>query len=152
MKLAIRLALLMSFSLVLGCSNAPPLFLGGTWVFTITPNNSPSAAVQATAVLTQLRNSIFGPVTFVDSSSSCSAGMMSGTINGDNLSLQLTQSQSTLKLTGAVTGGFPVTYSASGKYSATTGGCLQSSSAGTWSGFLSANTASSSAASTSGMQ
>jgi hypothetical protein len=150
MKLAIRLALLLCLGLLLGCSSTPPLFLGGNWVFTITPSNSSSGAFQATAELTQLRNSIFGPVTFTGNGSSCSApAMISGTVNGDQLSVQLTQSQSTLKLTGVVAGGPPVAYNASGKYTATTGDCLQSGGAGTWSGFLSAK---SSDSSTSAMQ
>jgi len=151
MKVAIRLAFLVFFAFQLGCSSSPPLFLGGTWVFTITPSGSSSQAFQATAVLTQLGSSIFGPVTFSGGSSSCSApATMSGTVNGDNLSVQLTQLQSTLKLTGSVSGGPPVTYSASGKYTATSGGCLQDGSAGTWSGFLSANNVSTSASVTSG--
>jgi hypothetical protein len=128
----------MYFGLLLGCSSAPPLFLGGNWVFTITPSNSPSGAFQATGVLTQLNSSIFGTVTISGNSTSCNApAMISGTVNGDQLSVQLTQSKSTLTLTGTVAGGPPVAYNASGKYTATTGDCLPSGGAGTWSGFLS---------------
>jgi hypothetical protein len=143
MKLAIGTALCLILGFLSGCSSSPPLFLQGTWVFTITPSNSSTGAIQATAVLTQLGSSLFGPVTFGASSSSCDTqAQMSGTVNGANLSVELTQSQSTLKLTGTVTGGLPVTYSASGKYTGTTGGCLQNGEAGTWTGFLAANSTS----------
>jgi hypothetical protein len=142
MKVAIWTALCLYLGFLSGCSSSPPLFLQGTWEFTIMPSNS-SGSIQATAVLTQLGSSVFGPVTFGGNSSSCDTqAQMSGTVNGDNLSVQLTQSQSTLDLTGTVTGGLPVTYSASGKYTGTTGGCLQNGEAGTWTGFLAANSTS----------
>jgi|SRR5579862_16457 len=146
MKVTIRLAVLMSFGFLLGCSSSPPLFLGGNWVFTITPSNSAAAAFQATGVLTQLGNSLFGPVTLRPTSSTCNApAMVSGTINGNQLSVQLSQSQSTLNLSGEVTGGPPVAYSVSGKYTATTGACLQDGGTGTWSGVTSGNNASTAA-------
>lgn len=144
MKSIPRIALFLFLAFLGGCSSTPPLFLGGTWAFTIIPSDSSSAVIQATVEFTQLGNSIFGPVTFSGNGTSCGTqAMMSGTVNGDALSLQLTQSQSTLTFQGMATGGPPLTYYASGKYTATTGNCLQNGGTGTWSAFLEANNASS---------
>lgn len=144
MKSKVCIALVVVLGFLNGCSSAPPLALAGTWVFTLTPSDASSGVIQATVPLTQFGNSIFGPVTLTGNGTSCgTTAMMSGTVNGDALSLQLTQSQSTLSLTGTATGGPPLTYNASGKYTATTGQCLQNGGAGTWSAFLAANSTSS---------
>jgi hypothetical protein len=134
---------LVFLGLVNGCGSTPQ-YLAGTWQFTFTPGSSSAQSIQATAVLTQLGNSIFGPVTLAGNDISCGTqAMMSGNVNGYNMILALKQSQSTLTFTGTATGGFPSTYTASGKYSASTGQCLQNGGSGTWSGYLEAANASS---------
>jgi len=143
MKSGICISLLLLVVFLSGCGSTQPLFLGGTWVFTITPSGSTSEVIQGSATLTQLGNSIFGPVTFSGSGTSCGTqGMMSGTVNGNAVSLHLTQSQNTLSLTGLVTGGPPLTYNALGKYTASMGQCLQNGGTGAWSAFLTPNNAS----------
>jgi len=145
MKIFLRIALVVLLGLLNGCGNSPVLPpLTGTWSFTLTPTGSPSDVIQATVALTQLGNSVFGPVTLTGNGAACgTTAMMSGTVNGVALSLQLTQSQSTLKFTGKATGGYPLTTYASGKYTASSGPCLQNGGTGTWSAFLEANGSSS---------
>jgi hypothetical protein len=143
MKNVLRRTFLILLCLLAGCGSTP-LFLAGTWVFKISPTNSSSgAAIQLTVPLTQFNSSIFGTATLSGNGTSCgTVAMMSGTVSGSKLSLQLTQSENTLNLTGTATGGYPLTYTASGKYTATTGSCLQNGGGGTWTGFLEANNAS----------
>ena len=144
MKIIVRIALLVVLGLLNGCGSAPSLPMNGTWLFTLTPTGSPADVIQATVALTQLNNSVFGPVTLTGNGAACgTTAMMSGTVNGPVLSLQLTQSQSKLSFTGKTTGGSPTTTYASGKYSATSGQCLQNGGTGTWSAFLEANGSSS---------
>ena len=145
MKSIVRIALVVVLGLLNGCGSAPVLPpLTGTWAFTLTPTGSPSDVIQATVALTQLGNSVFGPVTLTGNGAACGAtAMMSGTVNGVALSLQLTQSQSTLTITGKATGGYPLTSYASGKYTASSGPCLQNGGTGTWSAFLESNNSSS---------
>jgi len=145
MKSIVRIALVVVLGLLNGCGSAPPLPpMTGTWAFTLTPTGSPSEVIQATVALTQLGDSVFGPVTLTGNGAACGTNaMMSGTVNGVALSLQLTQSQSTLSFTGKATGGYPLTSYASGKYTATSGQCLQNGGTGTWSAFLESSNSSS---------
>jgi hypothetical protein len=144
MKSIVRIALVVALCFLNGCGyGAAPLpTLTGTWVFTLTPANSPDV-IQATASLTQLwNNEVFGQVTLTGSGTSCGAiAEMSGSVNGDALSLELTQSPGTITLKGTATAA--VTVNASGTYTATTGRCLQNGGAGTWTAFLSGDNSSS---------
>jgi hypothetical protein len=141
MKSVVRIALVLALGFLSGCSSGiPPLpAMNGTWIFTFTPANAPTDVIQATAILTQNRyNAVFGPVTLSGSGTSCgTVAVMSGTIAGDNLSLQLTQSPGTLNLRG--TANLQLNFHASGAYTATTGECLQNGGAGTWTAFLTSN-------------
>lgn len=103
----------------------------GTWVFTMTPTDFSTDMIQATVPLTQAGNSVDGQVTLTPGAgTSCgTGGVMSGMATGNALSLQLTQSQSSLTLTGAANMGFT---SASGTYTATAGQCLQNGGTGSW--------------------
>jgi hypothetical protein len=139
LKKIAAIALVAVLSLSSGCGgNATPnanntssASMTGSWAFTMTPTDFPSDVTQAMAALEQTGNSVDGPVTLGGSYSGCgTAGVMSGTATGDALSLQLTQSQSTLTFTGAANAVFA---SASGTYAATTGQCLQNGGTGTWS-------------------
>jgi hypothetical protein len=137
------IGLLVVLSCLIGCGSTP-LPLNGTWLFTLTPTDSSAGAIQATVALTEIGNSVFGPVTLTGNGSACgTAAMMSGTISGNALSLQMTQSQTTLNFTGKTSGGAPLTTYASGKYTATAGACIQNGGTGTWSAFLESNNSSS---------
>ncbi|MGA8154293.1 MAG: hypothetical protein WB952_25330 [Terriglobales bacterium] len=134
MKTLVRTALILVFGFVTGCNPSPNPALSGTWAFTLTPIDSPSEPIQATAVLTQLGDNVTGQVTLTGSNSSCgSTATMTGTVKGNALALQLTQSQSALSFTGQANVAFT---SASGTYSATTGTCLQNVGPGNWSAVL----------------
>jgi hypothetical protein len=120
--------------LLAGCGNSfPPPQLNGTWEFTLTPSSS-STVIQFSATLTQVNNSLSG------SAASCSAdAIVSGTVSGSALNLELTQYGDALDLQGTTTGGAPTTTSASGKYGATTGPCIQNGGSGTWKAVLEPN-------------
>ncbi len=137
MKTIAAIALIAVLSPLNGCGDATPNTnntaspsMTGSWAFTMTPTDFPTDVIQATAALTQTGNSVDGPVTLGGNYSGCgTAAVMSGTVTGDALSLQLTQSQSTLTFTGAANAALT---SASGTYTATAGECLQSGGTGTW--------------------
>jgi len=144
MKSVARTALVVALLFLNGCGNSivPPQ-LNGTWAFTLKPSGS-SNVIQVTAALTQVDNSISGPATLIGSAASCSSeATMSGTVSGNALNLDLTQYGDTLNFQGTTTGGPPVTTSASGKYAATSGPCIQNGGTGTWSAVLEPNNSSS---------
>jgi hypothetical protein len=60
MKSIVRIALVLALGFLNGCgSGETPLpSLTGTWVFTLTPANSPSDVIQATTALTQFNNNL----------------------------------------------------------------------------------------------
>jgi hypothetical protein len=136
MKNVVRIALLAALLFLNGCgtqSALPPIT--GNWVFTLTPANSSSGVIQATAALTQLRNTVLGQVTLTGNGAACgTTAIISGTINNNALSLQITQLQSTITLKGSAT--TSLTLNATGAYTASTGRCLQNGGTGTWSAFL----------------
>lgn len=139
MKSIVRIALVAVLGFLNGCGQGTTLTsLSGTWVFTLKPADSPSDLIQATVGLSQIGNELSGQVTLTGNGTSCGTqAAMSGFVNGNALSLRLTQSQSTLTLTGTATTG--VTINASGAYTATAGQCLQNGGKGTWSGSLQTN-------------
>jgi hypothetical protein len=143
MKSILRFALVVALGLLNGCGSGqsplPPLT--GKWIFTMTPANSPSNVIQASGTLTQLQNNVLlGQVTLQGSGTSCGTlAQMTGTINGNALVLQLTQSPGALSLKGTAT--TSLTVNASGTYTATSGECLQNGGTGTWTAFLSASSA-----------
>lgn len=139
MKSIVRFALLLTLGFLNGCGSGqtPLSSLTGTWVFTMTPANAPSNVIQATAALTQLKNNVLlGQVTLKGSGTSCGTqAQMTGSLSGNSLTLQLTQSPSELILKGTATTALTVT--ASGAYTASSGQCLQDGGTGTWTAFLS---------------
>lgn len=143
MKSIAGFALVLALGFLSGCGSgqSPLPSLTGTWVFTLTPANSPSNVIQATAALTQLKNNVLlGQVTLKGSGTSCGTmAEMTGTLSGSSLTLQLTQSPSELILRGTAT--TALTVNASGAYTATTGQCLQDGGTGTWTAFLSSSSA-----------
>ncbi len=148
MKSFVRIALVVALGFLNGCgsgtSSLPPLT--GTWLFTLTPAASPSEVIQALGTLRQVNsnsNEVSGQVTLTGSGTACGTmAEMSGILNGSNLTLRLTQSQSTISLTGTANTTVLSGINASGKYTATAGPCLQNGGTGTWSAGLESNTSS----------
>jgi hypothetical protein len=123
-----------------GSGTSPLPTLTGKWVFTMTPANSPSDVIQASGALTQLPNNVLlGQVTLQGGTSCGTLAQMTGTVNGNTLVLQLTQSPGKLSLKGTAT--TSLTVNASGTYTATSGQCLQNGGSGTWTAFLSSSSA-----------
>jgi hypothetical protein len=131
MKNVARITLVLALSFLSGCNPSPNPAMTGTWLFALTSSGSPSEVIQATANLTQLGNTIIGQVTLSGNGASCgTTASMSGTVKGNNLTLQLVQLQSTIEFTGTANLAFT---SASGTYTATAGPCLQDGGGGSWS-------------------
>jgi len=127
-------ALTTALTFLSGCNPSPNPAMTGTWLFALTSSGSPSEAIQATANLTQLGNTITGQVTLSGNGASCGAtASMSGTVKGNNVTLELIQLQSTIEFTGTANLAFT---SASGTYTATAGPCLQNGGGGSWSASL----------------
>jgi hypothetical protein len=143
MKSIVRFSLVLALGFLNGCGSGQSALpsLTGTWVFTLKPSNSASNVIQATAALTQLNNNILlGQVTLNGSGASCGTrAEMTGSLSGNNLTLQLTQSPAELILKGTAT--TALTVNASGAYTASTGQCLQDGGTGTWTAFLSSSSA-----------
>lgn len=141
MKDILRIVLIVALGFLNGCGTTTNNTMTGTWTFTLTPTVPPSQAIQVTADLTQINNSFFGPVTLTGDAAACGTmAQMSGTVNGNALSLQITQAQTTITLTGKTNSTLS---SSSGTYTATSGQCILSGGTGTWSGFLQAHNSSS---------
>jgi hypothetical protein len=129
--LRITLPLLLAF--VIGCSSSGPE-MSGTWMFTLIPTGAVSPAIQATASLTQTGSQVGGPASLSGTGISCGTeASFSGTVKGNILTLQLTQLQSAINLTGTANQAFT---SALGTYTATAGSCLLNGGTGTWSATL----------------
>jgi hypothetical protein len=143
MKSIVRFALVVAVGFLNGCGSgqSPLPSLTGKWVFTLTPANPPSNVIQASGALTQLQNNVLlGQVTLQGSGTSCGTlAQMTGSVNGNAILLQLTQSPSALSLKGTAT--TSLTVNASGTYTATSGQCLQNGGNGTWTAFLSSSSA-----------
>jgi hypothetical protein len=141
MKDILRIVLVVALGLLNGCGTSLNNTMTGTWTFTLTPAASSAQAIQITADLTQINNSVFGQVMLTGNATSCgNMANMSGVVNGNALSLQLTQAQSTLSFTGKTNSTLS---SSSGTYTATAGQCIQNGGTGTWSAFLQAHNSSS---------
>jgi hypothetical protein len=101
---------------------------------TLTPTGSALVALEATANLTQSGDQITGNVSVTGDAPSCGTqALMSGTVKGNTLTLELTQSQSAIDFIGTANLAFT---SASGTYTATSGSCLLNGGTGSWSAAL----------------
>ena len=106
----------------------------GTWLLALIPNDNPTSAFQLTANLTQVGNQITGTVSLTGDAAACGgSASMSGTLSGNTLTLQLTQTESTIDFTGTANLAFTA---ASGTYTAAAGSCLQNGGFGSWSAAL----------------
>lgn len=127
------LAALLLIILIDGCQLPNSTAMGGTWLFTIRSNGS--GIILVTANLTQNGSQITGQLTLSSTSDSCgTAADLTGSIQGNNLTLVIVQLQSKLLLVGTVNSAFT---NASGTYNASgNGACFQDGDLGTWSAFF----------------
>ncbi|HXY16483.1 MAG TPA: hypothetical protein VEI26_18475 [Terriglobales bacterium] len=133
-RIAAGLLLTVAIGFLGGCGTSSNPAMTGTWLFVLTPTGSATSAIQATANLTQVGNNVTGQVSLSSTAGSCGTdASMSGTVKGNALTLQLTQLQSAINLTGAANQAFT---SASGTYTAEAGSCLLSGGTGSWSATL----------------
>jgi hypothetical protein len=129
-----RITLLAGLALLNGCGTSSNPAMTGTWLFVFTPTGSSTSAIQATANLTQVGTNVSGQVNLSGGAANCGTeASMSGTVKGNSLTLQLTQLQSSINLTGSANQAFT---SASGDYTAVAGSCLLNSGTGSWSAAL----------------
>jgi len=127
----ITAALILSF---LGGCNIHNAALTGTWFFKLT--TSGSDVILATANLTQNGNAITGQALLSGNGVGCgvaTAMMVSGTVQGENLTLQFTQEQNIVTFTG--TANLTFTF-LTGTYFETAGSCLPNGGVGSWSATL----------------
>lgn len=120
------LALALMLSFLTSCGTGSSGTLSGSWVFNLATSDS---FVQATANLNESGNQITGQGT-VNQSSCGTSGTVSGNVQGEALTLQLTEANLGLALTGTANQAFT---SASGTYEVTGGSCLPAGETGTWS-------------------
>jgi len=126
--------LTLALSFLAGCGNSSNPAMSGSWLFQFTPLDSSSFALQFTANLTQEGSQITGQVSLTGSAASCgTAGSISGTIMGNNLTLQFNQLDSSINLTGTVN---PEFTAASGSYTGASGSCLLNGGIGSWAAAL----------------
>jgi hypothetical protein len=144
MKKVVWMLWVVGVLLLNGCGNSTtPPQLNGNWAFTLKPSGT-SNVIQFTATLTQVNNSLYGPVTLAGNAASCNEqAQISGSVSGNALNLEVTQYSNALDLQGTTTGGAPTTTAASGKYAASSGPCIQNGGSGTWSAVLEPNDSSS---------
>lgn len=129
----LRITIPLLLALALGCSSSNPE-MTGTWMFALTPTGASSTAIQATANLTQTGSQVGGPASLSGTGISCGTeASFSGTVKGNTLTLQITQVQSAINLTGTANQAFT---SASGTYTASSGSCLLNGGTGSWSATL----------------
>jgi hypothetical protein len=126
--------LLVALSLLSGCGTSNNPAMTGTWLFVFTPTGSSTAAIQATANLTQVGTNVTGQVSVSGGAASCgSDASISGYARGNSLTFQITQIESTINLTGTANQAFT---SAQGSYTADSGSCLLNGETGSWSAAL----------------
>ena len=141
MKNITRIVLVVALGFLNGCGTTTHNTMTGTWTFTLTPTAPPSQAIQVTADLTQINNSFFGQVTLTGDATACgTTAQMSGIVNGNVLSSQITQAQTAITLTGKTNSTLS---SSSGTFTASSGQCILSGGTGTFAGFLQAHNTSS---------
>jgi len=134
MRTASRTILVIALAFLNSCNPANNPALTGTWLFALTPTGSAFVALEATANLTQVGNQITGNVSLSGNPDSCgNEALISGTVKGNALTLQLTQSQSVIGFMGTANLAFT---SASGTYIASAGSCLLNGGTGSWSAAL----------------
>ena len=126
-KLICPLVVLMAI-LPAGCgSSSSNGAMSGTWAFALATTQN---YILATADLKQSGNQISGSATVTGGPTGCgSTATMTGTVQGNNLILQLAESGAIITLNGEANTTFT---SASGTYEVTSGSCVQNGDMGSW--------------------
>jgi hypothetical protein len=110
-----------------GCGSSSNGAMSGTWAFALATTQN---YILATADLKQSGNQISGSATVTGEPTGCgSNATMSGTVQGNNLNLQIAESGAIITLNGAANSTFT---SASGTYEVNSGSCIQSGDMGNW--------------------
>jgi len=122
----VRIALAVTLCSLTSCGTGSSGSLSGSWVFTLATSDS---FIQASANLNESENQITGQG-MVSESSCGTSGTVSGKVQGQALTFQLTEANLGLAFTGTANQAFT---SASGTYEVTGGSCLPAGETGTWS-------------------
>jgi len=116
-----------------GCGSGSNGAMSGTWTFalavpaTVTATNP---VIFATADLKQSGNQFSGPATVTGEPTGCGSNAnVTGTVQGNNLILQIADEGVVITLTGVADQTFT---SASGTYEVISGSCVQNGDAGGW--------------------
>lgn len=110
-----------------GCSSSSNGAMSGTWAFALATTQN---FIVATADLKQSGNQVSGPATVTGEPTGCgSNATMTGTVQGNNLSLQIAAGGAIITLIGQANTTFT---SASGTYEVTSGSCVQNGDTGSW--------------------
>jgi hypothetical protein len=134
MRTAAQIVLVATLVFLSSCSSNNNPAMTGTWLFVFTPTGASTNVLQGTANLTQVGSQVTGQVTLNSNAAPCSmTALMSGTVKGNSLTLQITQSNSSVGLIGTTNLAFT---SASGTYTADSGSCLLNGQTGSWSAAL----------------
>jgi len=110
-----------------GCASGSNGAMSGTWAFALATTQN---FILATASLKQSGNQFSGPATVTGEPTGCgSNATVSGTVQGNNLVLQIADEGAVITLTGVADQTFT---SASGTYEVISGTCVQNGDAGGW--------------------
>ena len=109
-----------------GCGSGSNAAMSGTWSFALATTQN---FILATASLKQSGNQVSGPATVTGPTGCGSNATVSGTVQGNNLSLQIAESGAVITLTGEANTTFT---SASGTYEVISGSCVQNGDTGSW--------------------
>jgi len=134
MRNIVRITVVLILDFLGGCSFPNPATTGN-WIFKLTPSGS-SEVILATANLTQNGNVITGHAALSGNGVGCGVAtsmMASGSVQGNNLTLQFTQAQNIVTFTGTANQSFTFL---TGTYLETGGSCLPDGGVGSWSATL----------------
>jgi hypothetical protein len=110
-----------------GCGSSSNGAMSGTWAFALATTQN---YIVVTADLKQSGNQISGNATVTGEPTGCgSNATMSGTVQGNNLALQMAEEGAVITLNGQASSTFT---SASGTYEVTSGTCVQNGDMGNW--------------------
>jgi hypothetical protein len=117
-----------------GSSSSDPKAVANNWQFTLVQQQPrPPANFLASGFLTQAKGTLSGSVTVPPSSQTgrcAGVGLLTGTINAQNLALQINEGGTSIALTGSLSSdGTTMT----GTYAGSGGGCFNAPTTGTWS-------------------
>jgi hypothetical protein len=105
-----------------------PLTVSGKWNFALTSSVAGGVNYTGSAQLIQTLNSVSGKIT-LNNSPCATSTTLTGSVNGYNVTFQITEGDQVVTLVGTVNSVFE---SMSGTYTAQSGGCLNGES-GAWS-------------------